>query len=86
MKIKKVGKKIIGYGDIVGKFEAIIEGSGNSTTYTITCTEDQFDLYKPLTFTVMGEWEIMELANFLQSIAPQISLSNNGEDIFYTQP
>lgn len=59
-------------GDIVGQFSAVVTGDGNSTTYEIICKGDQFDLDgPPLVFTVMGEWEMSDLANFLQAISPK---------------
>lgn len=60
-----------GYGDIVGTFTCKVSGSGNSTVYKITTEGDQYDMEKPFSFEVMGEWEMMDLAKFLTSIAPK---------------
>jgi hypothetical protein len=60
------------YGALAGEFTAIVTGDGNNTTYEIICTGDQFDFDQPLKFIVTGEWEMSDLARFLEAISPKI--------------
>ena len=52
-------------------FEVTISGSGNSTEYKIKVTGGQFDIDEGLDITITGEWEIMELKELLNLVAPK---------------
>ena len=56
-----------------GEFSAFVEGSGNSTTYRFTFTGGQYDIYEEQTeITIMGEWEMMQVAEVINLIAPRV--------------